>query len=232
MPWQTVSRHATDDLILDQEALDGWAPARISWAAYPTKCWKVDAEAGKFHNGMRLSIMDCAYADKFIVPRHGVGAIRPSQASEFCLDAPKNGNKDNLPPGAELLQFWLCSASPSNSTKFSIPRRGHQGFVRPQSKIGKCAEVPKGNATNGNLLQLWPCSEDQINKVFLIHWPFDCKWSEWSEWSSCSKHCKSWRSRREHAHGLDGSGSCTGTEEELRRCKSGSCGSMGGFQLV
>merc|ERR1719362_2285265 len=62
MPWQAVSRHATQDLTrLDEVALDGWAPARISWAAYPTKCWKVDAEVGKFHNGMRLAIMDCAY---------------------------------------------------------------------------------------------------------------------------------------------------------------------------
>lgn len=202
------------------EMLDGWAPARISAASDPKRCWKVGAEKGTYENGMPLIIWDCKDADTFIISRSGFGPIRPSQASDYCLVNAKKRKK---------MHFWLCSEASPESARFYLPP--HKGFIRPVGGTEACVDVVGGIKKNGHKMQVFQCSRKKKNELFVIHWPFDCKWTPWTEWSVCSTACKTWRSRRENPAEettdplalWSTQRSCSGVEEEVWGCRRGRC---------
>ena len=58
----------------------------------------------------------------------------------------------------------------------ALPQGNRNWFVPPIGTVGqiktfdgtKCLDVPNGNATNGNTLQVWDCSEGNINQLWSI----------------------------------------------------------------
>jgi len=207
--------------LVDDFALKGWEPAYITWAKHPNKCWDVRTPPSGYHNGMVVQVWNCSEEpDKFIIPAGGFGPIRMAANSEYCLDAPGK---------SVTLQLWKCHEAPKDNLMFRVPK-GRYGIIQPANDHSKCVDIPDENTTSGRTLQQWPCQRNhEVDEIFVIHWPVECKWGDWSDWSACSRVCKKTRTRKEFQDSKQkedkrAGNQCDGKEQESRSCNVQHCG--------
>ncbi|KAL0058663.1 hypothetical protein AAF712_014646 [Marasmius tenuissimus] len=86
--------------------------------------------------------------------------IRP-HISSVCLTAVSNND------GAKVSLGYCVDASPelpNGNITWVMPDVGKTGQIKTFN--GKCLDVPGGDASNGNSLQIWSCSEGNANQMW------------------------------------------------------------------
>ncbi|KAL0572782.1 hypothetical protein V5O48_009177 [Marasmius crinis-equi] len=74
---------------------------------------------------------------------------------------------------------------PSGSFTWVVPPTGTTGQIKTFDGT-KCLDVPKGDSSNGNTLQIWTCTEGNTNQLWSIEGPEDSGFRPIS-WASHSK---------------------------------------------
>jgi hypothetical protein len=131
----------------------------ITWEKHPDICW---AFPPKMKNNLHLRIRKCGdQPDKFIIPKNGVGIIRPREYPDYCLDAIKGGS---------AIMYYKCNEANSKSNLQWVLPKSLSGAVKPLHSPNKCVDVPDGKTADDTYLQQWGCSSSMENhEAFILH---------------------------------------------------------------
>ncbi|KAK1215630.1 hypothetical protein PQX77_021752 [Marasmius sp. AFHP31] len=106
--------------------------------------------------------------------------IRP-HISSVCLTAASNND------GAKVSLGYCVDGSPempNGNITWVMPDSGKTGQIKTFD--GKCLDVPGGDASNGNFLQIWSCSEGNANQLWNYAGVVEGQWAiSWAGNNKC-----------------------------------------------
>ncbi|KAH6911561.1 20 kDa protein having G-X-X-X-Q-X-W motif-containing protein [Coprinopsis sp. MPI-PUGE-AT-0042] len=113
----------------------------------------IDVQAGIVANGTPVQINDLTataqrWTMRFDTPSSQIRLV----GTDHCLDGGEN------PQDGTKLKIWQCFDNlPAQQWQFTKDRR----FIL--AGTGLCLDVPDGNTTVGNIVQVWTCWEGTVN---------------------------------------------------------------------
>ncbi|KAJ3552595.1 hypothetical protein NM688_g4074 [Phlebia brevispora] len=134
------------------------ALAQQVWEIHPgaysdSKC--VDVQGGIVANGTPVQIYDCnsSPAQQWVI-QSGNTAVQLA-GTDFCLDA------GSSPADGVQMKIWQCYAD--------LPAQ--EWYYTSDNRIalfnqGLCLDLTNGNLTDGNILQTWDCTANDINQIW------------------------------------------------------------------
>ncbi|KAF8988780.1 ricin B lectin domain-containing protein [Cyathus striatus] len=144
---------AASDIVARQAAP---VPVRIhpASASNPIKC--LDVRGGLLANGTPVQLFDCngTPAQNWLI-QPGQTAVQLN-GTNFCLDA------GSTPGSGVLMKIWECFAD--------LPAQ--EWFLTADNRIallnqGQCLDVPNGNLADGTQVQIFQCTDNDANQVWL-----------------------------------------------------------------
>ncbi|TFK65369.1 carbohydrate-binding module family 13 protein/putative endo-1,3-beta-glucanase, partial [Pluteus cervinus] len=119
----------------------------------PFKC--LDVRGAVFENGTPVQIYDCngTNAQKWIINK---GETKVQVAgTNFCLDA------GTYPQNGVGLKIWECYDNlPAQDWWYTDDNR------IALTNQGQCVDLPSGDATNSNQVQIWKCTDNDGNQAW------------------------------------------------------------------
>ncbi|KAG7088987.1 hypothetical protein E1B28_012933 [Marasmius oreades] len=149
------------------------------WAG-TNKC--IDLTDGNISNGNQLQIWTCdsKNSNQRWTPAISVGSPPPRQlarlvasgagqhAASVCMGATSDTDGSTV---------TLASCGDSNAVNWFLPPQGANpntltgDILHPLISTTKCLDVRGGNSTNGNLLQIWSCTDGNTNQWWQVNKP-------------------------------------------------------------
>ncbi|KAF5362371.1 hypothetical protein D9756_002811 [Leucocoprinus leucothites] len=119
-----------------------------------TKCLEVRGDVRE--NGTPVQIFDCNNSPAQLWQLNvGLTAVRLAN-STFCLDA------SATPVNGTAMKIWECFDN--------LPAQ--QWFLTSDARIalsnqGLCLDLTNGNLTNTNVVQVWKCTDGDVNQIWV-----------------------------------------------------------------
>ncbi|KAF7436058.1 hypothetical protein PC9H_002884 [Pleurotus ostreatus] len=134
------------------------APAQVSWRIHPAvntnKCLNLRGNVRA--NGTAVDIFDCnlTTAQNWVI---APGSTKVQlEGTNFCLDA------GSTPANGIGMKIWQCFDD--------LPAQ--QWFLTDDDRIalenqGFCLDLTEGSVVNGNQVQIWRCTDNDINQAWV-----------------------------------------------------------------